>query len=507
MLVRAFACVVVLATLMAPDLANASCSASDRPAGINPNTVAFYPTSSITIHVSWAAPSNLNIDLIIDDLTAGQPNINKGQPGGSVTAGLRGVTSYDVIHLTPAHNYRLTLSTRTVSDGCLTAKHVVVTATTPSVDDDAICTSYAITAEAQRAQMLLRGCPALGDRWNPDQNAHLQWCYAVRAAHQTGYVTEQQARQDAIGACHFNKLSAAFQTWMQSNNIQNATIADEIHSAGFGNRQADAAYPIASLSKAITATCIATLEEAGRLTYADKLDGRLRSFLTAHRPEDSRALQLTVAQLLRHTSGLSFDPVVPPWASNITNTAAADELFAAATLRTKLSPNPESYVYNNANYVLLGMIIKQTTGQSYEDYCKKAVLGAPVFSGVRIGAGVPAMGAFGGWEMSAKQYANFISANYRQMGQNREIFMRASYGVGYGLGVFIVATANGRHVDHGGQWPGGNPPAPPTTPQQFGSYFSLWDTGDLIVVLMDKWISDDQVKSLSAALRSSIGVK
>src|SRR5579871_1624765 len=129
MLVRALACVVVLTMLLAPDLANASCS--DRPAGINPATVTFFPTNNYTLHVSWGAPPNLNIDLIIDDLTAGQGNINKGKPGGSVTGGLRGVTSYDVTNLTSSHSYRLTLSTRNPSDGCLTLNHVVMTAATP----------------------------------------------------------------------------------------------------------------------------------------------------------------------------------------------------------------------------------------------------------------------------------------------------------------------------------------------------------------------------------------
>ena len=56
MLVRPFACVVVLATLIAPNLSHAECKPSDRPANINSASVAFYPTSDTTLHVSWGRP-------------------------------------------------------------------------------------------------------------------------------------------------------------------------------------------------------------------------------------------------------------------------------------------------------------------------------------------------------------------------------------------------------------------------------------------------------------------
>jgi hypothetical protein len=132
---RAFACVVVLAALMAPSLASAGCSASDRPPGVTANSVVFTPTSDTTLHVNWSAPPNLNIDLIIDDLTADQSNINRGKPGGSVTGGLKGATDYDVTNLTPSHNYRLTISTRSPQNGCLSHQLLVLTAATLSTAD------------------------------------------------------------------------------------------------------------------------------------------------------------------------------------------------------------------------------------------------------------------------------------------------------------------------------------------------------------------------------------
>ena len=59
------------------------------------------------------------------------------------------------------------------------------------------------------------------------------------------------------------------------------------------------------------------------------------------------------------------------------------------------------------------MMIEQATGQTYQPYCKQAVLTPHPFSDVQTLAGTAGLGAFGGWQMSAKQYANFISKNYR----------------------------------------------------------------------------------------------
>jgi CubicO group peptidase (beta-lactamase class C family) len=535
MLVRAFACIVVLATLMAPSLASADCSS--RPPGINANSVVFTPTSDTTLHVNWSAPPNLNIDLIIDDQTANQSNINSGKPGGSVTGGLKGQTDYDVTNLTPSHNYRLTISTRNPQNGCLSAQHLVLTAATPSTADSNTCKAYAANAETQRNTMLVKGCAAfaVGARWDPVQSDHLQWCIAERAQHQTADVTESQARDDAINACHFNLMSAAFQKWIRSVGVQNATIADEMNSAGFGNRQANTAYPIASLSKAITASCVAALVEHGQLSYNDTLDKRLSSFLGAALlptpplagqpgapatvlPADPRAKAITIEQLLRHMSGITADPTQPPWAAGIKNETGAAQAFVKAALAVNLGMEvAAAYHYNNINYAILGMMIEQASGGDYEHVCKRAVLTPPARPGTWDGAqnmerqwadvriGVPGLRAFGGWQISAMQYAIFISRNYRKLTPGRQAFMNASYGAGYGLGVLLKKTSSGTYIWHVGNW---EPGQPDVTPNQFSSYFGLFENGDLIVVLLDKaWSQIPGGEGpLETALRGAVGL-
>jgi CubicO group peptidase (beta-lactamase class C family) len=309
-------------------------------------------------------------------------------------------------------------------------------------------------------------------------------------------------------------IVGAFTSWLGRHGGTNGSLVvmqngQLIGQYGFGNRTPSTIVPIASLTKAITATCIAHLVDAGKLGYNDKASDRLRSFFTDSRTTiaDTRANNITIQHLLRHTSGLSFDPVVPPWAAGITNTASVDETFARAALARNLDRAPGTGMnnYNNVNYALLGMIIKQVTGQSYEGYCRQTVLSPHRFSDVRIGAGIPAMGAFGGWEMSTEQYADFIDKHYRTMSASADAFMNNSFAAGYGLGVALkksATSAGKRNVWHFGNWPGGNKPSPPTTPGEFSSYFALWDNDLLVVATMDRNIADG---SLDTALRTAAG--
>jgi hypothetical protein len=115
------------------------------------------------------------------------------------------------------------------------------------------------------------------------------------------------------------------------------------------------------------------------------------------------------------------------------------------------------------------------------------------------------MGAFGGWEMSVEQYAHFIDTHFRKMSAKADAFMQASFPAQYGLGVALKKTSKGRNVWHTGNWPGGSPPYPPTTPSTFSSYFALWDNELLVVAAHDKMLNDSQFGTLDAALVAAAG--
>jgi hypothetical protein len=310
-------------------------------------------------------------------------------------------------------------------------------------------------------------------------------------------------------------LYDAFKIWISANHFGNATISiNGSLNAGFGSRRSTAMVPVASLSKAITAMCIAQLVDAGRMSYTDTIATRLPQYLAANKPADASAAQITIAQLLRHTSGIKADTVGSLISGQIKNDASADEAMVKAALASNLGPQGKSE-YNNVDYAILGMMIKADQNRnfkadqnSYELYCKLALFPSK-FDFAHIGNGTKGLGAFGGWETTTQAYANFISNHFRKLSPKAEQFMVDSYGVGYGLGVGVKKTSRGRNIVHTGNWPSfaGWTGSPTTTPTDFSSYFALWDTGTLVVVTMDKhFTKQDQIDSLDMALRRAAGI-
>lgn len=126
-------------------------------------------------------------------------------------------------------------------------------------------------------------------------------------------------------------------------------------------------YEIGSLSKAFTATGILLLEEQGLLSTTDRIEEYLPWFYVTYQNETA---EVTLAQLLNHTSGLSQTH------SNATRGEGEDMLqktvepFVGATLDFSQGT---AYAYNNANYNILGLIIESVSGQSYEKFMKEQV--------------------------------------------------------------------------------------------------------------------------------------
>ena len=132
---------------------------------------------------------------------------------------------------------------------------------------------------------------------------------------------------------------------------------------------ADTNFRIASVSKILTAQTVLKLVEQGLLQLDVPIVGLIAdSFgLTV---ADERARNITIRQLLSHTSGISnflkifFDP------------GFYDQMgMLREALIVELDSEPGStFKYGNVNYVLLGKAIELVTGLSYQDATKKLVL-------------------------------------------------------------------------------------------------------------------------------------
>lgn len=163
--------------------------------------------------------------------------------------------------------------------------------------------------------------------------------------------------------------------------------------------QPNSLFRIASVSKPITATAVLRLVQDGRLDLDAKAFDLLPQFPIPEEPSvDPRLRQITIRQLLTHTAGWdrdkSFDPMFIPFKA--AETQGASPPADAATiirymLRQPLDFDPgQKYAYSNFGYCLLGRILEQATGKSYEQATRELVLEPCGAASLRLGHTRPA---------------------------------------------------------------------------------------------------------------------
>lgn len=231
----------------------------------------------------------------------------------------------------------------------------------------------------------------------------------------------------------------------------------------------DAPVPLASLSKAITAVCIAGLIERGRLSFETPLSQALAATLVrVGPPADPRLAAVTVSELLVHRAGFAAkqDVANAPLADYLRHHTAGRTAFESQLkwiLRTRLTFEPGThYAYSNAGYLILGAIVEEASGRDYESYCRESVL-LPL--GARDAGLDPAwriLSSYGGWRMPLADYGRFYQAyasGNPAIGPRARAWMmspqgkRVGGGVHYGLGTFVRPTRiGGGNFWHWGAW-------------------------------------------------------
>ncbi len=151
--------------------------------------------------------------------------------------------------------------------------------------------------------------------------------------------------------------------------------------------QPDSLFRIASDTKPHTAAAIYKLIERGQLSLGDKAFSILSNLtpLPGY-TEDPRVAEITIQDLLDHMSGwygendgTGYDPLFD--VDNIANVAGTTPPADPATiirfmLGRSLDTDPGTYYsYSNFGYLVLGQVIAQVTGQTYESFVLGSVTG------------------------------------------------------------------------------------------------------------------------------------
>ena len=277
---------------------------------------------------------------------------------------------------------------------------------------------------------------------------------------------------------------------LQSTGVPAASVAIVVdgrlaYAQAYGQAQldppvaarADMRFSIGSISKQFAAAAILLLQQEGKLS----LDDRVARFI----PDVTRAGEVTIRQLLSHTSGYQ-----DYWPQDYVPLFMLDSISAAGILdrwaRKPLDFDPGTrWQYSNTNYVIAGLIVEKVTGMPFFEFLRSRILGPLGMQSVvnvdrgrlpqsdptgytRYGLGPvrPAPKEGNGWLFAAGELAmtpadlakwdiaminqSFLSpAAYRAM--ETEVLMSNGTGTGYGLGVDVGMNGTHRLVSHGGE--------------------------------------------------------
>lgn len=174
-----------------------------------------------------------------------------------------------------------------------------------------------------------------------------------------------------------------------------------VHHHAYGLRDAeerlpvtpDTVYGVGSITKSFTAVAIMQLQEQGRLSVHDPVRRWLPEYRT---PDAAMAEATTLHHLLTHTAGL---PPLPTLRVAMRATLLADPDLEDGELRKKLEaakavetveelmafvaetpfellgPPGEKFSYSNDSWALLGAVVARASGEPYEAYVERHILG------------------------------------------------------------------------------------------------------------------------------------
>ncbi|MFK7906215.1 MAG: serine hydrolase domain-containing protein, partial [Chitinophagales bacterium] len=182
-----------------------------------------------------------------------------------------------------------------------------------------------------------------------------------------------------------NKIDSIVEHHLEVDKIVGFSVGivkngEVLFTKGYGTRTMGEEQPIDSLtnfltcsiSKLFTATAIMQLEEQGKID----LNEHLVTYLPDFEMKDKRYKEITIQQMLTHTSGLSnfFNPnFIKPAHDSLALQMFADK-FKTKKLKFEPGVALSADTYSNTAYNILGLVIERITGQNYSEYMNQHIL-------------------------------------------------------------------------------------------------------------------------------------
>ncbi len=129
-------------------------------------------------------------------------------------------------------------------------------------------------------------------------------------------------------------------------------------------------YRIASITKTFTATALIQLRDADKLRLDDPVEDYLDWF-DIENPFDG-APQVTIRQLITHTSGLPREAAFPYWTDHKFPTR--EQVIETLPDQEMVYPPETKIKYSNLGLTLAGEVVAAASGLPYEDYIHSQIL-------------------------------------------------------------------------------------------------------------------------------------
>lgn len=189
----------------------------------------------------------------------------------------------------------------------------------------------------------------------------------------------------------FAGVDQAVTAWMTKYGIPGGAVAvayngNIVYTRGYGHANAstgirvepDTLFRVASLSKAITSSAILMLADAGKLNLDDKVYMYLAPDLAGAALADSRIGNMTIRQMLHHTTGtndlISGQPFGQVYSNgNIMWKTCRDVIAHDLPTRVLDFAPGTQFEYTDYGYCMLGRVIERVSGYTYEQFVSRNI--------------------------------------------------------------------------------------------------------------------------------------
>ena len=141
---------------------------------------------------------------------------------------------------------------------------------------------------------------------------------------------------------------------------------------GVNPMNVESTFSICSISKLFTSVALMQLVEDGKLNLDDRIQDVLPSFDINNDFDD--APNLTLKSILSHSSGLPRESNHPYWSWPDFPFPTKESVLNELKNQKMLYPPSQYYQYSNLGLSLLGFLVEEVSGQSFDDYVNLSLI-------------------------------------------------------------------------------------------------------------------------------------